>query len=208
MRGALTMTIGMIGAGSVGRALGGALTGAGHRVVYGVRELGRTGAPAPEAPAADVSARCDLLFVAVPAPEAVASLTGIGEGTGKTVVDCTNPLRWEDGPVWNPPSEGSVAAQLAKAYPRASVVKGFNHFGAEIQADPALAGGPADALFASDDPGAKAAVMALAEEIGFLPRDAGRLRNAALLENLAVTWIHLATVGGLGRQIGFRLEGR
>lgn len=198
----------MIGAGSVGRALGESLVRAGEDVVYGVRRLGRDGAPEPEAPVAEVATTCDLLFVAVPAAAAVAAVAAIGAGAGKTLVDCTNPLRWENGPVWAPPPRGSVAAELAAAYPEARVVKGFNHFGAEIQDDPGLPGGPADALFASDHPEAKSAVMALAEGMGFRPRDAGPLRNASLLENLAVTWIHLATVGGLGRQFGFRLEGR
>jgi predicted dinucleotide-binding enzyme len=35
--------------------------------------------------------------------------------------------------------------------------------------------------------------------------DAGSLRNAALLESLAVLWIHLALKGGYGRQVGFKL---
>lgn len=50
--------------------------------------------------------------------------------------------------------------------------------------------------------------MTVAEAAGFRPHDAGPLRNATLLENLAVLWIHLASQGGKGRQFSFRLEGR
>jgi predicted dinucleotide-binding enzyme len=50
--------------------------------------------------------------------------------------------------------------------------------------------------------------MELATRMGFRARDAGPLRNAALLENLAVLWIQLASAGGMGRNFGFRIEGR
>jgi hypothetical protein len=51
-------------------------------------------------------------------------------------------------------------------------------------------------------------VAAIARAAGFEPIDAGPLRNAAVLENLAMLWIHLAMVGGHGRQVGFKLLGR
>ena len=49
--------------------------------------------------------------------------------------------------------------------------------------------------------------MALAEQIGFKASDVGPLRNAALLENLTVLWIQLATTG-VGRQFAFRIDRR
>ena len=95
---------------------------------------------------------------------------------------------------------------LAAAFRGVAAIEGFNHFGAEIQRQPQLVTGPTDALFAGDDASAKTTVMDLATRMGFRSRDAGPLRNAALLENLAVLWIQLATVGGLGRTFGFRIE--
>jgi len=59
----------------------------------------------------------------------------------------------------------------------ARVGKAFNHFGAEIHADPALMHGPTDAYVASDDADAKAEVIALAHAMGFAGKDAGPLRN-------------------------------
>jgi predicted dinucleotide-binding enzyme len=61
-------------------------------------------------------------------------------------------------------------------------------------------------LLCGDDALAKAAVWQLAEEVGFEPVDAGPLSAARHLENLALLWIHLAQVNGLGRGIAFRLE--
>lgn len=208
-------TAAIIGAGTVGRALGERLVRAGARVRFGVREPGAvtgdlTGplAGAAVLSAAEAAAGADLILLAVPAAASVEALRSVGELGERIVIDCTNPVRWDGGPVWAPPPEGSVAQAVAAALPRLRVVKGFNHFGAEIQRDPALATGPADALFAGDDCHAKSVVMALATRMGFRPRDAGPLRNAGLLENLAILWIHLATGGGAGREFGFRIEGR
>jgi predicted dinucleotide-binding enzyme len=155
---------------------------------------------------AEASVDADLIVVAVPAGAAVEAVRAAGDLAKKALLDCTNPLRWDAGPVWTPPPEGSTSLALAAAFPNARVVKGFNHFGAEIQRDPALKPGPADAFFASDDAEAKAFVMSLAGPMGFRAHDAGPLRNSALLENLAVLWIHLAAVGGAGRDFAFRME--
>src|SRR5690606_31044163 len=121
--------------------------------------------------------------------------------------DCTNPVRWSGGPIWAPPAEGSVTQAIAAAHPGVRVVKAFNGFGAEFHADPKL---PAidsgvTVLIAGDDVEAKREVASVAEASGFSPVDAGPLRNAGLLENAAVLWIHLATAGGLGRDIALQL---
>jgi predicted dinucleotide-binding enzyme len=221
--------IAVLGAGKVGQALASRLHEAGYHVWFGVREaptLKDAGAPkrlmaepepepeplpVPEVPRLgmdDAVRHAGVVFVALPAAAARDVLTALPLPAGVIVIDCTNPVRWDNGPVLDPPAEGSMAAQLATALPTARVVKAFNHFGAEIQAEPGLAHGPADAYVASDDAAAKADVIGLAGTMGFTGRDAGPLRNAALLEAMAVLWIHLATVGGQGRQFAFRQDGR
>jgi len=52
----------------------------------------------------------------------------------------------------------------------------------------------------------RASVITLGTQTGFRTHDAGPLRNAGLLESLAVLWIQLATTGGVGRTFGFRIE--
>ena len=208
-------TVAILGAGNVGRALGERLLNIGCNVRFGVRDPSAAQSMltgplrgAVALPPAAAGAEAKIVLLAVPAAAAVDACRSIGGLGGKILVDCTNPLRWDNGPVWAPPGEGSVAQALAVAFPMASVIKGFNHFGAEIQRDPAMPGGPADAFFAGDDSNAKSEVMALAERMGFRAHDAGPLRNAAVLENLAVLWIQLAVAGGKGRNIAFRLESR
>ena len=170
--------IAVIGAGNVGGGLGARLSNAGFPVRFGVR------------PGGDVA-------------RSLAT-----ELAGKVVVDCNNPLTWSAGPVWAPPPEGSLAAAVAAAAPGARVVKGFNTFGAEHHADPGLTGAPAQVFLAGDDDAAKQLVSAVAAASGFAPVDAGPLRNAPVLENVAMLWIHLATVGGHGRAFTFRMQAR
>jgi hypothetical protein len=207
-KGETIMTVAIIGAGSVGSALASRLAAANLPAHFGARDPVRAGTSTavPVLGIAEAAAPADILLLAVPAGVAVDAARAAGDLRGKILVDCTNPLRWDGGPVWTPPAAGSVAAALADALPGVRVVKGFNHFGAEIQAHPDLPGGPVDAFFAGNDDVAKTEVMALAAAMGFRPHDAGPLRNAALLESMAVLWIHMATIGGVGREFAFRIE--
>ncbi len=205
------MAIAVIGDGNVGQALAVRLHASGHHVRFGVRsESPNAGTDdgIPRQTIRDALRDADVVFLAVPAMAAQEVLATAESLRGKIIVDCTNPVRWDAGPVIASPEAGSVAAQLAVTFPDARVCKAFNHFGAEIHAQPQMAHGPADAYIAGDDADAKAVVIALADAIGFRGRDAGPLRNARLLEHLAVLWIHLATVGGNGREFAFRQEGR
>ena len=212
----MTTKIAMIGAGNVGGNLGIRLSNAGFPVRFGVRKPEEAG-KVLEACAKDASAVSpleaaqwgDVVFLAVPGSVALDVARSLeGALQGKVVVDCNNPLVWKEGPVWNPPTEGSLAAAIAKVSPGARVVKGFNTFGAEHHRDPGLAGVPADVFFAGDDAAAKKLLSEVATRAGFRPIDAGPLRNAAVLENAAMLWIHLATVGGLGRGFTLKLQGK
>jgi predicted dinucleotide-binding enzyme len=207
------MNVAILGVGSVGRALGERLVHARVDLRFGARDPGSavhtlTGplAGVPVLLPSEAAGDAEAVILAVPAAAAAAAWRSAGDPVGKILVDCTNPVRWDDGPVWAPPPEGSVAQALAAAFPETTVIKGFNHFGVEIQRAPALETGPADAFFAGDEPSPKSVVMDLATRMGFRARDAGPLRNAALLENLAVLWIQLASTGNAGRKFGFRTE--
>lgn len=207
-----TERIAIIGAGAVGAALGQRLSASGFAVTFGVRDPAKVAgvvaacegarATSPDEAAADA----DVVFLAVPADAVLDAASALGELGGKTIVDCNNPLRWDDGPVWAPPEAGSLTAALAARLPRARVLKAFNTFGSEFHADPALAHGQvADVPIAGDDAEAKSVLSAIVRRAGFVPVDAGPLRNAAVLENVAVHWIHLALAGGQGRDFAFKM---
>ncbi len=201
------MKIGVIGAGNVGGNLGARLSKSGLVVRFGVKPgkdvndlLARCGKDATAASVEDTAKWADVVLLAVPGNVAVDVARSLAPTlAGKVVVDCNNALVWKDGPVWSPPAEGSLAAAIAKAAPGAKVVKAFNTFGAEHHGDPQLTGAPATVFMAGDDADAKKVVADVAKAGGFEPVDAGGLRNAGVLENAAILWIHLATVGGRGR---------
>ena len=209
--------IAIIGMGNVGAGLGRTLARAGYELRFGVRpgndissvleELRSTGATVSAASPMEAARGAKLVFLGVPAAAAVEAVASLGDLGDAIVVDCTNPVRWDGGPVWAPPAEGSITQAIAKACPRVRVVKAFNGFGAEFHANPELPGidRGVTVFIAGDDVEAKQTVASVAEAAGFSPVDAGPLRNAGVLENAAVLWIHLATVGGLGREIALQL---
>lgn len=191
-------TIGIVGSGNVGGALGARLAEVGYSVRYGVRE-GRAGVSIAEA------AQSDAVFLAVPSAAVADAAKACGD-TRAIVVDCTNPVG--PGLTHAPPPEGSNAALIAKLLPSARVVKGWNTFGSELHRDPRLAGDRADVPLAGDDAQAKKDLIALADRAGFRALDAGGLAHAGLLEAMALLWIHFAMRGGHGRQIAWKLLAR
>lgn len=202
-------TLGIIGTGNVGGALGTRFAQCGFPVIFGARgdasELVVKAGKSARATSQEAAAReADIVFLAVPGNVAVDVASKLPLD-GKIVVDCNNPLRWDKGPVWTPPPEGSLAAAIAKVAPGARVLKAFNGFGAEFHADPNVGGQAVDVFIAGDDAEAKKTLAEVASKAGFSPIDAGPLRNAAVLENVAMLWIHLALAGGHGRDIALKL---
>jgi 8-hydroxy-5-deazaflavin:NADPH oxidoreductase len=211
----MSTKIAVIGTGNVGGNLGARLSKAGLAVHFGVKDaskdtkalLARCGNDAHVETVEAAANWGDVVILAIPANVAVEVAKSLAPMlAGKIVVDCNNPLVWKDGPVWSPPAEGSLAQAIAKVATGARVVKGFNTFGAEFHADPGRVGAPATVFFAGDDAAAKATVSEIAKTAGFAPVDAGPLRNASVLENVAMLWIHLATAGGQGRDFTFLMK--
>jgi 8-hydroxy-5-deazaflavin:NADPH oxidoreductase len=209
------IAISIIGVGNVGASLARNLVARGFSVRVAGRDLERSrglaaalGQSATAVPLSDVAEGARVVLLAVPADAAAAAVEAAGGLAGKIVVDCTNPLTWAAGPVHAPPPEGSMTAHLAARFPAARFVKAFNTFGAEIHERPEFGGTNADLYVAGDDAEAKGATIELGRAIGFEPIDVGPLRNARNLEAMAMLWIHLALVGGQGRQIAFKLVRR
>lgn len=108
---------------------------------------------------------------------------------GKTVIDVTNafgvPVEELDGL--------ASSAVVAKAFPGARFVKGFNHLPAGVlAADPKVEGGRRVVFLSSDDEAAAAPVAALAERLGFAPVWLGRLaEGGALVQARGRAWTPL-----------------
>jgi 8-hydroxy-5-deazaflavin:NADPH oxidoreductase len=122
---------------------------------------------------------------------------------GKTVVDVTNALAADMSLAIGFTTSG--AEELQKKLPKARVVKAFQTVFARHMETGKLGDQRLTTFVAGDDAGAKASVLALANDVGFDAVDAGPLRNARLLEPLGYFNIQLGYVLGMGTQIGVKL---
>ncbi len=205
------MKIAIIGAGAVGSSLGTAWSRGGHDIVFGVRDVNK---PALKALCQDIGARAlpgpeaaaaaDVVVLALPWDGAEQSVTSLGNLSGKTIIDCTNPLGFEDGALfldrgYTTSGGESVAAWL----PGANVVKGLNQVPAEMMSDNSGLPGRPVQFIAGDDDDAKATAKALIEELGFEVLDAGALVQARILEPFGMVFINQALMRGMGRDWAF-----
>lgn len=204
------MRIAIIGAGNVGKALGGSWAKAGHDVVYGVRNPADPKyAALAAAPVAAAVKDAVAIVLATPWPATEAALGSAGNLSGKLLLDATNPLAPGPGgyglAVGYTISGGEMVAQWAKG---ASVFKTLNTTGYSNMADTGRYPAKPVMFFAGDDATQKATVTALLKDLGFEPVDAGPLVNARLLEPYAMLWIDLALKRGQGRDFAFALMRR
>jgi predicted dinucleotide-binding enzyme len=197
--------IGIIGAGNMGAAFARRLAAAGHDVTITARNFAHAEKAASAAsgkaravPLEQIAAGADVLIVATPFGAAADALRAAGDVSGKTVIDITNPL--------TPDMSGlvvgyttSAAEEIQKSVPKARVVKAFNTIFAQVLGG--ASGAKAQVLYAGDDDGAKDAVRAIVESLGFEAVDAGPLANARYLEPLGMLTIYEGYVGGRGTGI-------
>lgn len=197
--------IAIIGAGRVGKALGGRWQAAGHDVVYGVRdptEPRHAGLGAIAAPRTAVRG-ADVVLVALPWDATEPALADLEVGDA-VVLDATNPLAAGARELELDPALSG--AELVARWLRSSrVVKALNTTGSANMTDPGYPGGTPAMLVAGDDTGAKQVALELVRELGFEPIDAGPLSAARDLEHLAMLWIRLAYTLGHGPGIAFSL---
>lgn len=206
------MRIAIIGAGNVGGGLAGAATAAGHDVVIAASTpdsarstADQTGATAA-ASNADAVQDADVVVLAVPSGVLPEVARDVGDVlSGKVVVDATNPLN--DSYTDLTTSGTSAGEQLQQQLPQAKVVKALNTVFASRYGQPEEDGQPIDALMAGDDTDAKATVAQLVESLGFNPVDAGGLRMARTLEEMAFLNISLNASNGWPWQSAFKLVG-
>lgn len=206
-------TIAVVGGGSVGSTLADSIIassqGAPNRVVIAARDPSKTKAELaakqlgnlPVESAQDAIRTADILILAVPGKHTDKGIQkmahSLGDVSGKTVIDATNPLsefsdglevRWTQGT-----SGGEV---LQKYLPTAKVYKAFNTIGVEHMARPKSVG--TDMLFCGPD----AEIQDVIAAVGFTPRYMGPIRYARNLEAIAELWIHCAIPPLPGQQLG------
>lgn len=190
---AVADTIAIVGTGNVGAALGQRFAEIGHTIVYGSREPTRADvqdlvrASGPSASATTQSeaiAQADIVVLAVPAGIVESLTLGLGDLSGRIVIDPTNPRTIADDGLRDYPFHGSNAERIQALAPEAFVVKAFSTLGSYTMLDPSVAEGPVSVPIAGDDADAKRIVADLIAGIGLEPVDIGPLRYAHVIEGL------------------------
>jgi len=194
-------TVGVIGTGRVGGALGPQLARHGYKVVYGSRDptakkvqdlVSQTGPGTEATSQKEAAAQADFILLAVPWSATEEVLKGLGDLSGKILLDAVNPLQRADDGLLETAVSTSGALHVQRWAPGATVVKAFNTINFMVMADPASAGGPVTVPLASDDPVAKERVRELVEKLGFETADVGPLRLSRELEGMVV--LHLVPI--------------
>lgn len=206
------MRIAIIGAGNVGSGLAAAATEAKHDVVVSASTpasaesaAAKTGASAA-ASNTDAVRDADVVVLAVPGSAVSDVVTDLGDSlAGKVVVNAANPLTADYSDLFT--SGVSLAESVQQQIPGARVVSALGTIFASRYANPVEGDQPLQAFIASDDADAKATVAELVESLGFRPVDAGSLRYARSLEELAFLNISLNAGNGWTWQSAFALVG-
>ncbi|HTT51726.1 MAG TPA: NADPH-dependent F420 reductase [Streptosporangiaceae bacterium] len=202
------LTIAVLGGtGDQGRGLAHRFAAAGNPVIIGSRSADRARTAAAEVHGglgggaairgmanADAAAEADVVIVAVPWDghrDLLAALAG--PLTGKIVIDCVNPLGFDQrGAYPLRVDEGSAAQQAAEVLPGSRVVGAFHHVSAVMLLDPDVASVDLDVMVLGDDREATDLVQALAARIpGVRGIYAGRLRNCGQVEALTANLVSI-----------------
>jgi predicted dinucleotide-binding enzyme len=178
-------SVGIIGAGRIGKAMAQIASRAGRAVVIANREGPRSLAPVVQelgdrvsAGTVPMSAAADIVVLAVMWPDVPRAVEGL-EWEGRIVIDPTNDFDPSD---LNGRTSSEVVADLVAP---ARVVKTANILGAQLLAsDPHQAGGQRVMFLSGDHADAKSAVRALFEDAGFFVVDLGGLREGGQLHQL------------------------
>jgi len=190
------MSYAIVGFGKIGQALAHAfarkdmdVTVAGRRPPAELEPQARAIGPKVVAKSLEEALKADTIFLAVPFGEHREVAKALPSWEGKTIIDAMNsfplPLEELDGL----PS----SAFVAKSFPGAKLVKGFNHLGAaKLATNPEVEGGYRVVFLSSDDDDAVAPVAEVAKELGFAPVKLGKLKEGGwLVHARGGTWGHL-----------------
>jgi len=191
-------TIAIIGTGNVAGALGPEFAAQGHTIVYGSRNptdhrvldlLERTGNDATVTSPAKSVTGADIIVLAVPGLLVKEITLGLGDLSGKIIIDPTNPitrttLEFEHAVAT------SNAEIIQNAAPDADVVKAFNTLTWNAMIDPDATGGPVSIPLVGNSVDAKKTVATLVEGMGLEAIDLGPVENARWLEGMAILLIN------------------
>jgi predicted dinucleotide-binding enzyme len=202
------MKLGIIGAGSLGTALGARLAHAGHAIMFGGGASAKDAAARQSADVgsnSEAAAFADVVILAVPFAAIDSALADAGALAGRVLWSCVNALK-PDLTGLAVGFDDSAAEEVARRARGARVVAAVPPFANAIAAPSLAYDGdlPPSMFVCGDDPAAKRIVEELVRDIGAHPVDAGPLTAARYAEPAMMLLVSLA-YAGVPRDLGLRL---
>ncbi|MDH5617432.1 MAG: NAD(P)-binding domain-containing protein [Gammaproteobacteria bacterium] len=204
-------TIAVVGTGNVGMALGTEFAALEHTVIYGSRnpESEKTRALVDRTPnataalPAEAAARADVIVLAVPGMVTESVVSGLGDLSGKIIIDPTNPLIVEgDPPTFTYGTDRSLGEIVQEAHPDAFVVKAFNTINWQLMIDPPTP--PPVIPLAGDNAEAKRQVAEWVRAMGLDSVDVGGIYHARATEYLIVMLLNNSFTGSEKFEVVFQ----
>lgn len=202
------MKIAIIGAGNVGGALAKQWAKAGHIILLGLRNLNSSDAKAREKFSSNISSHTieeaiknsEVVLFSTPPEAAVAIAKQNPVLKNKIVIDATNA-------VFKKPEPYKTAFEgIKKETGCEDLVKCFNSTGFENMENPKYGDAAIDMFAAGSSAKAKEIAKKLSLDAGFAEcYDFGGDDKVELLEQFALSWINLAIMQKLGRNIAFKV---
>lgn len=187
------MSYAIAGFGKIGQALARAfarknidVTVASRRQPEELAPLARAVGPTVIARSLQDALKADTILLAVPFGEHREVAKALPSWKGKTVIDAMNAFGVSIEELDGLPS----SAFVAKSFPGARLVKGFNHLpAATLATDPTVEGGHRVVFLSSDIEDAIAPVADLAKNLGFAPVNLGKIgEGGALVQARERVW--------------------
>lgn len=181
------LSIGIIGSGRQGGAIGLRWAEAGHRILFSSRHpeeladlVERAGPSARAGHPQEAASFGEVVLIAVP----YGALPQVGRDyaplmQGKVVIDCGNPREDRDGPMAVEAIRMGTGVASAEYLPGVRLVRAFNSVSyVMVEREAHRAGERIGIPIAGDDPGAVEVVVGLADDAGFDPVVVGSLARA------------------------------
>ena len=145
---------------------------------------------------ADAAADAEIVVLAVPGMVTETVAKGLGDLSGKLIIDATNPLVFEGNPpVVSYGVETSLGEIVQALHPDAFVVKAFNTISWPQMMDPEADTTPPVVPIAGNDEAARARVAAYVAAMDLDPLDLGGIKNAQWTERTVVVALNNAFTG-------------
>jgi predicted dinucleotide-binding enzyme len=173
-----------------------------HTVIYGSRnpESEKTRALVDKTPnataalPAEAAAQADVIVLAVPGMATESVVSGLGDLSGKIIIDPTNPLIVEgDPPTFTYGTDRSLGEIVQEAHPDAFVVKAFNTINWRLMIDPPTP--PPVIPLAGDNAEAKRQVAEWVRAMGLDSVDVGGIYHARATEYLILMLLNNSFTG-------------